>query len=626
MAPSAVQDHVYFGRDLQAEALARSDTVGALLARRDHMNQRLSFREMVYLLLADPSSGPLARAFGVLMWIVITLSCFCFMYETMRWVTDLTGPLPWLYAKMTFQIFYTAEACARLLSFVPFRQAYKDAFVWLDVLTAIPFWMRFFLYPDSLTAESYLDNTARSMTVRVFESLAMIRLLKLVKYYEGSILIARAIMKSVTQLLVPLFMLFAMVMFFSMVMYDLEYDGLVEECTKQWRVRGILTDFFSANPGGIAWDCDSCDIASEASEQNSTAFQRCLTCAGYPPGYPQCLGVAFEQTFRDLPAAMWYTMVTVTTVGYGDISPRTWRGQLFGAFVIMFGLIFLAMPLAIVGNNFAKTFEEKNLVKLQRRIRVLLVENGISAADVVIAFRQVDDNGDGLISYREFIEFCKATLRITLPKSDLYALWRQLDINNSGVINFAEFTSVIFPHVNIDALAEHAMSAGEIRKLNEEAMEDDDAMDGQHRSSQAEAPAAGSRSASLGQKMAASQAGDRTASTGDAKVGATLDTLLASIERLREAVDSTSARVSAIEAGQVALASRFDAVDALVLARQQRAREKRAEAGDEGEPTKDAPPTETTRRRHHTRHRRHRAEGGAAAATPDAALSAELMS
>ena len=137
-----------------------SDTVGALLARRDHMNQRLSFREMVYLLLADPSSGPLARAFGVLMWIVITLSCFCFMYETMRWVTDLTGPLPWLYAKMTFQIFYTAEACARLLSFVPFRQAYKDAFVWLDVLTAIPFWMRFFLYPDSLTAESYLDNTA----------------------------------------------------------------------------------------------------------------------------------------------------------------------------------------------------------------------------------------------------------------------------------------------------------------------------------------------------------------------------------------------------------------------------------------------------------------------------------
>ena len=82
---------------------------------------------------------------------------------------------------------------------------------------------------------------------------------------------------------------------------------------------------------------------------------------------------------------------------------------------------------------------------------------------MVIAFRQVDDNGDGLISYREFIEFCKATLRITLPKSDLYALWRQLDINNSGVINFAEFTSVIFPHVNIDALAEHAMSAGEIR-------------------------------------------------------------------------------------------------------------------------------------------------------------------
>lgn len=292
------------------------------------------------------------------------------------------------------ELFYTAEAIVRTLTFIPSRKAFKDGFVCLDIVTCIPFWVRFALYPDSLAADLYLDNTARSLTLRVFESLAMARLFKLVKYYEGSYLIMRAIIKSVNQLLVPLFMLFAMVMLFSMIMYDLEWDSSIEECTKLWRGLGVTTSFFASFPGGVDWDCEACSLASTTPGGNSSLEQRCLTCGGYPPGHPECLSVAFQQTFKDLPATMWFTMVTVSTVGYGDISPATWRGQLFGSFVIMSGLVFLAMPLAIVGNNFSKTLEEKSLVKLQRLVRQLLLENGISAADVIVAFRQFDENSD----------------------------------------------------------------------------------------------------------------------------------------------------------------------------------------------------------------------------------------
>ena len=39
------------------------------------------------------------------------------------------------------------------------------------------------------------------------------------------------------------------------------------------------------------------------------------------------------------------------------LAQATWRGQLFGSLVILCGIIFLAMPLSIVGNNFASTFE-----------------------------------------------------------------------------------------------------------------------------------------------------------------------------------------------------------------------------------------------------------------------------
>ena len=123
------------GRDLQAEALARSDVVGALLAKRDHLGKRLSTREKLFLLLADPSSGRWARVFGVIMWIVVLLSSFSYVYETMRSVTDRSGAYPWLIAKMAFQIFYTAEALVRAATFIPIWKGFTDFFVLLDLVS-----------------------------------------------------------------------------------------------------------------------------------------------------------------------------------------------------------------------------------------------------------------------------------------------------------------------------------------------------------------------------------------------------------------------------------------------------------------------------------------------------------
>lgn len=49
---------------------------------------------------------------------------------------------------------------------------------------------------------------------------------------------------------------------------------------------------------------------------------------------------------------MWFLVVTVSTVGFGDVSPSTTLGQMFISAVILLGIIFLAMPLSVVGNNF----------------------------------------------------------------------------------------------------------------------------------------------------------------------------------------------------------------------------------------------------------------------------------
>ena len=49
-----------------------------------------------------------------------------------------------------------------------------------------------------------------------------------------------------------------------------------------------------------------------------------------------------------IPLRSWFMVVTMTTVGYGDVSPTTSVGKFICVFAMIFGVLFLSMPLAIV--------------------------------------------------------------------------------------------------------------------------------------------------------------------------------------------------------------------------------------------------------------------------------------
>ena len=55
-----------------------------------------------------------------------------------------------------------------------------------------------------------------------------------------------------------------------------------------------------------------------------------------------------RRDFETLPDALWWALVTVATVGYGDIVPTTGWGRLIGATVIVMGVTFLAILTATV--------------------------------------------------------------------------------------------------------------------------------------------------------------------------------------------------------------------------------------------------------------------------------------
>jgi voltage-gated potassium channel len=62
--------------------------------------------------------------------------------------------------------------------------------------------------------------------------------------------------------------------------------------------------------------------------------------------------------FSSIPAAMWWSMMTVTTVGYGDIVPITPLGKLLGSVITLAGVLVLALPSAILATGFIEEREK----------------------------------------------------------------------------------------------------------------------------------------------------------------------------------------------------------------------------------------------------------------------------
>ena len=55
-----------------------------------------------------------------------------------------------------------------------------------------------------------------------------------------------------------------------------------------------------------------------------------------------------------IPAAMWWAMATLTTVGYGDAIPITPAGQLFGSCITLIGVGMVALPAGILASGFSE--------------------------------------------------------------------------------------------------------------------------------------------------------------------------------------------------------------------------------------------------------------------------------
>lgn len=60
------------------------------------------------------------------------------------------------------------------------------------------------------------------------------------------------------------------------------------------------------------------------------------------------------EDFGSIPAAMWWAFATLTTVGYGDVTPITVGGKIFGAMITVVGIGMVALPTSILATGYSQ--------------------------------------------------------------------------------------------------------------------------------------------------------------------------------------------------------------------------------------------------------------------------------
>ncbi|XP_065581356.1 potassium voltage-gated channel protein Shaw-like isoform X2 [Artemia franciscana] len=83
-----------------------------------------------------------------------------------------------------------------------------------------------------------------------------------------------------------------------------------------------------------------------------------------------------KNDFKSIPEGLWWAIVTMTTVGYGDMVPKTYVGMLVGAFCALAGVLAIALPVPVIVANFSRFYghtQARSKLPKQRR-RVLPVE------------------------------------------------------------------------------------------------------------------------------------------------------------------------------------------------------------------------------------------------------------
>lgn len=176
-------------------------------------------------------------------------------------------------------------------------------------------------------------------------------------------------------------------------------------------------------------------------------------------GLPACIFVLFlivlffgpllyiiepRDNIQSVGQAMWLTIVTMTTVGYGDVTPITITGSLLVSVLVILSVLYMAMPVGIVGHAFAEVWSDRDFILLSYRTKAKFASWGYAPHDVPALFSIFAEDGSGELQLSEF-KAMLTEMRIGLKDTKIIDLFEALDEDGGGSIDDREFVKRVFP-------------------------------------------------------------------------------------------------------------------------------------------------------------------------------------
>ena len=283
-------------------------------------------RERVRIIIHEADT-PAGKAFDVALILCILASVAVVMMITvpsLKLWHDTLFAIEW-----GFTILFTIEYSLRLWSVDSPAKYSRSFFGVIDVIAILPTYISA-IFPGA----NYL------LVVRALRVLRIFRILKLIEYVRGARTIMRALRASFAKITVFLLAIVILATIIGAVMYLVE--GQLEKIDKPSQltngdavyVRGRaaeVTHVPARGDANLAVEIEFTDGKTESVNLNDGQLMKPL-----------------NERFESIPKSIYWAIVTLTTVGYGDITPSSALGQFLAAIVMIMGYSIIAVPTGIV--------------------------------------------------------------------------------------------------------------------------------------------------------------------------------------------------------------------------------------------------------------------------------------
>lgn len=262
------------------------------------------WRFKIFRTFEDPSYSVIAQSINMVVLVLILFSTVAFVLETQP---ELAGLKFWEISEMVVVACFSFEYVVRLFC-APFVWKFiRQPLNVVDLLAILPFYIEL-----GLGGSDNAESLGNLRVLRAVRLMRVFRVFKLSKHSTHFSMFSHTLQRSSDALTMLLFIIIITMVVFAGAIY------YVEKST---------------------WD----PIRRVFIRPDNTIVE--------------------IDHFESIPAAFWWAIVTMTTVGYGDAVPVTPVGKFIAAVAMLTGVLVVALPVTIVGSNFTEVYTMHKLDK-----------------------------------------------------------------------------------------------------------------------------------------------------------------------------------------------------------------------------------------------------------------------